>query len=100
MCHADVSPISWRLNVPVATVLAPHLETTHTCRNFTKVVEWAKEHHADNLRVELTQDEIDAILKDPPFDQGPWEDLSRFWRDFPGNKFFREWRDNSSDMEA
>jgi len=96
MCHADVSPISWRLNVPVAQVLAPHLETTHTCRNFAKVVEWAKEHEAKDLRVHLTPEEISSILENPPFDQGPWEDLSSFWKMFPGNKFFKEWMENGT----
>jgi len=99
MCHADVSPISWRLNVPVARVLAPRLETTHTCRNFTKIQEWAREHEAKTLRQELTPEEIAAILEDPPFDQSPWEDLSSFWEQFPGNKFFKEWRD-ADEQEA
>ncbi|KAB5563094.1 hypothetical protein GE09DRAFT_1219675 [Coniochaeta sp. 2T2.1] len=93
MCNADVAPISWRLNVPVGRVLAPQLETTHTCRNFTKIVEWAREHEAKGLRQELTDREREAFLADPPFDQSPWEDQSGFWQAFPGNPFFKQWRE-------
>lgn len=97
MCHGDVAPISWRLNVPTAKFLAAHLETTHVCRNFTKIREWGRAHEAKELRIELTPEEIKSILDDPPFDQNPWEDASSFWRDFPGNPFFKEWRNEEKE---
>ncbi|KAH8889433.1 hypothetical protein GQ53DRAFT_652198 [Thozetella sp. PMI_491] len=92
MCNADVTPISWRFNVPVGEVLGPHLETTHTCRNFTKIVEWAREHEAVGLRQVLTPEERRELLENPPFDQSAWEDLSEFWPQFPGNKYFKQWQ--------
>jgi hypothetical protein len=94
MCNADVSPLSWRLNEPVGKVLAPQLETTHTCRNFSKVVEWARTHEAKDLRTALTEEEIRSIRENPPFEQTAWEDLSSFWKMFPGNKYFKQWREN------
>ncbi len=97
MCSADVSPISWRLNVPVGLVLAPQLETTHTCRNFTKIVEWAHEHEAADLRQILTEEERQDIIDNLPFDQSAWEDLSEFWPPFPGNKYFKQWQDGWND---
>jgi len=99
MCNADVSPISWRLNVPVGRVLAPQLETTHSCRNFTKIVEWAREHEAKGLRQELTEDERRAFLADPPFDQSAWEDLSGFWAQFPGNTYFKQWQEGWNETQ-
>lgn len=92
MCNADVSPITWRLNLPVGAVLAPNLETTHTCRNFSKIVEWARMHEATDLRQEVTQEERQEIIDNPPFDQTAWEDLSEFWAAFPGNTYFKQWQ--------
>jgi len=93
MCNVDVSPLTWRLNLPVGAVLAPNLETTHTCRNFSKIVEWAREHEALGLQQAVTEQERQDIIDNPPFDQTAWEDLSGFWPAFPGNKYFKQWQD-------
>jgi hypothetical protein len=99
MCNADVSPISWRLNLPIGAVLAPNLETTHTCRNFSKIVEWARENEALDLRQAVTDEERQEIIDNPPFDQAAWEDLSEFWPSFPGNTYFKQWQNGWNETD-
>ncbi|KAI1264679.1 hypothetical protein F5Y18DRAFT_427816 [Xylariaceae sp. FL1019] len=92
MCHADISPVAWRLNVPVRKMIIPRLSTTHTCRNFSKIHEWAKEHSAGDWNYNVTADIAEEILRTAPDDQGPDEDIEEFYKAFPGDTFFRYWR--------
>jgi hypothetical protein len=96
MCHGDISPISWHVNVPVSTGVFSRLATTHTCRDFSSIQQWAKDHSAGYFPLELEPEQINTILDNPPFDQSPWEDLEEFWWMFPGNKFFKHWRGEGS----
>ncbi|KAG9185549.1 hypothetical protein G6011_06880 [Alternaria panax] len=45
MCHADISPLQFRINA-INGILAPDLATRHTCRDFSKIHQWAKEREA------------------------------------------------------
>jgi hypothetical protein len=92
MCHADVSPNSWHVNVPMSNGIFSRIATTHTCRNFAKIQEWGRQHET-SFGGAVPQNEVDRILENPPFDQTPWEDLESVWWKFPGNKFFKQWRD-------
>ncbi|PYI07694.1 hypothetical protein BO78DRAFT_366516 [Aspergillus sclerotiicarbonarius CBS 121057] len=94
MCHADVSPISFHVNVPAKTGIFPRLATTHTCRNFTKIQDWARHHEAGNWNFSLTRDEADEIVRTAGFDQSPLEDIEFLWELFPGNTFFKHWQEN------
>ncbi|KJX92026.1 hypothetical protein TI39_contig5958g00001 [Zymoseptoria brevis] len=44
-CTGDISPLRHRIN-GINGILAPDLAARHTCRNFTKIKEWAKERQA------------------------------------------------------
>lgn len=99
MCNADVSPNSWHINMPISSGVFPRIATTHTCRNFEKVQDWAKKHQVPaSFDPLIPKDEIEKILNDPPADQLPWEDLTSVWWKFPGNKFFKEWRDANENL--
>ncbi|KAI0151866.1 hypothetical protein GGR57DRAFT_513842 [Xylariaceae sp. FL1272] len=94
MCHADISPVAWRLNVPIRKMIIPRLSTTHTCRNFSKIHEWAREHSAGDWNFNVTADIAEEILRTAPNDQGPDEDIEEFYMAFPGDTFFRYWREH------
>ena len=100
MCHADVSPMPFRVNVPQNEVIVPRLATTHTCRNFTKVQEWAKAHHAGAWNYNVTAEQAEEIIRESGFDNAPWEDIEDQYPAFPGNKFFKYWRDHPEEAEA
>jgi hypothetical protein len=42
MCSADISPLSWEW-VPDLQKYVPNMRSTHVCRNFEKIQEWARE---------------------------------------------------------
>lgn len=93
MCHSDVAPIPFHVNVPARKGIFPRLATTHTCRNFTKIQEWAREHAVgewkykfDNL--EEAMEVIDAV----DWDQGPGENIQELYYLFPGDQYFEYWQ--------
>ncbi len=43
-------------------------------------------------RQDVTAEERQEIIDNPPFDQSAWEDLSEFWPSFPGNTYFKQWQ--------
>ncbi|PMD63757.1 uncharacterized protein K444DRAFT_626451 [Hyaloscypha bicolor E] len=95
MCHSDVSPVSWHLNMPKRNVIIPQLSTTHTCRNFTKIQEWAMENSAGDWNYMVDSKEAaDEILRTAGFDQAPDEDMGSQYDKFPGDPFFKYWRDH------
>ncbi|KAK8084275.1 hypothetical protein PG997_005546 [Apiospora hydei] len=100
MCHADVSPISWRLNVPVKKMLIPQLSTTHTCRNFSRVHEWAQQHRAGAWNYNVTADMAEEIIRTSGFDQAPDEDIEDQYENFPGDPFFRYWREHPDEAKV
>jgi len=94
MCHADVSPIPFHVNVPASTGIFPRLATTHTCRNFTKVQEWAKAHRAENWSWSLRPGEAEEVTQAAGFDRSPDEDIQFLYELFPGHMFFKSWSDH------
>jgi hypothetical protein len=94
MCHADVSPIPFHVNVPSSKGIFPRLAIIHTCRNFTKIQEWARERFAGDWTVELEPDEVQYIIDTVGFPQDPEEDIEFLYGLFPGNKFFKYWREH------
>jgi hypothetical protein len=44
MCSSDISAVPWKW-VDEVHESFPNSETEHTCRNFTKIHEWAKAHY-------------------------------------------------------
>ncbi|BAE62512.1 unnamed protein product [Aspergillus oryzae RIB40] len=94
MCHADVSPIPFHINVPARKGIFPRLATTHTCRNFTKIQEWARERFAGEWRVELEPEEAQYVIDTAGFSQDPEEDIQFLYELFPGDKFFKYWREH------
>jgi hypothetical protein len=94
MCHADVAPISFHINLPASTGIFPRLATTHTCRNFSKIQQWARDHSAGNFEFRLDYEEAQEIAKNAPFDQSPEEDIEFLYDKFPGDKYFKHWREN------
>ncbi|TVY57693.1 Cyclochlorotine biosynthesis protein O [Lachnellula cervina] len=95
MCHSDVSPVSWHLNMPKRNVIIPQLSTTHTCRNFTKIQEWARENSAGDWNYMVDSKEAaDEIARTAGFDQAPDEDMGNQYDKFPGDLFFKYWRDH------
>ncbi|KAE8356752.1 hypothetical protein BDV28DRAFT_163765 [Aspergillus coremiiformis] len=94
MCHADVSPIPFHINVPARKGIFPRLATTHTCRNFTKIQDWAKERFAGDWRVELEPEEAQYVIDTAGFSQDPEEDIQFLYELFPGDRFFKYWREH------
>lgn len=94
MCHADVAPIPFHVNVPARKGIFPRLQTTHTCRNFTKIQEWAKENSAGDWDYNLNQKQALEIIESAGFDQGPEENIQELWYLFPGDTYFEHWQNN------
>jgi hypothetical protein len=46
MCSADVTPYTWTWNETIQ-LHANRISTPHTCRNFDKIRDWAREHNGD-----------------------------------------------------
>jgi hypothetical protein len=42
-CSADISTIYWAWD-PERNATVPNAKTTHVCRNFIRIQEWAREH--------------------------------------------------------
>ncbi|KAE8168442.1 hypothetical protein BDV40DRAFT_283901 [Aspergillus tamarii] len=80
MCHTDVSPVPFHVNVPARKGIFPRLATTHTCRNLTKIQEWARERFAGDGRMELGPEEAMD------------EDIQFLYELFPEDTFFKYWR--------
>jgi hypothetical protein len=97
MCHADVAPIPFHVNVPANFGIFPRLATTHTCKNFTKIQEWAWEHQAGEWSFNVSKDEAQKIIEESGFDNSPEEDIQFLYGLFPGNKWFKFWREHSVD---
>ncbi|GAQ47695.1 hypothetical protein AAWM_06151 [Aspergillus awamori] len=100
MCHADVAPIPFRVNFPASKVIVPRLATTHTCRNFTKIQEWAKEHKASYWNYNVTAEQAEEIMRESGFDNAPWESIDDQYMEFPGNTFFTYWREHPEEAKA
>ncbi|EPE30612.1 hypothetical protein GLAREA_03579 [Glarea lozoyensis ATCC 20868] len=100
MCHADVSPISFHVNVPVAKGVFPRLATTHTCRDFSKIQQWAKDHQAGPWEMHLTPEHAKKIIKEANFDQSPFEDIEFMYDQFPGEMWFKYWRDHPEEAKV
>lgn len=94
MCHADVAPIPFHVNVPINSGVFPRLATTHTCRNFTKVQLWAKEHWAGEWDFRVNETKAKEIIDASGFDNSPEEDIQFLYEMFPGNKWFKFWREH------
>ncbi|KAK4222474.1 hypothetical protein QBC38DRAFT_375052 [Podospora fimiseda] len=94
MCHADVSPIPFHVNVPVNQGIFPRLATTHTCKNFTKLQEWAKQNWAGEWDFRLSKEKAQEIIDASGFDNSPEEDIEFLYEHFPGNKWFKYWREH------
>ncbi|KAK7691291.1 hypothetical protein QCA50_004685 [Cerrena zonata] len=48
MCSADISSIVWQWSDAQSTAV-PRMDTVHSCKNFDKVVEWAKAHKIEEF---------------------------------------------------
>lgn len=95
MCQADVAPVSFHVNVPFNRGIFPRLATTHTCRNFTKIQEWARENQAPEFEFMIEdQAKLQEIIDESGFDHSPEENMEGLYWMFPGNKFFQYWRDH------
>ncbi|CAN8099970.1 unnamed protein product [Discula destructiva] len=95
MCHADVAPVSFHVNVPFNRGIFPRLATTHTCRNFAKIQDWARANQAPDFEF-MIQDpaKLQEIIDQSGFDHSPEENMEGLYWMFPGNKFFQYWRDH------
>ncbi|KAF9522396.1 hypothetical protein CPB83DRAFT_777148, partial [Crepidotus variabilis] len=48
MCSVDITPIPWRWDFK-DKIAKPTADIQHTCRNFDKVKDWAKENHLEKF---------------------------------------------------
>lgn len=60
MCSADVTPFVWAWHEETQRSV-PRADTLHSCRNFGKVRQWAKDHEID--REFLTEIHIEDDLE-------------------------------------
>ena len=68
MCTVDVTPLVWQWNCE-RQKLIPKATVVHTCRNFDRVRDWAKEHNMVNREFDLSHRETND-----PLDPATWED--------------------------
>ncbi|KAG9195013.1 hypothetical protein G6011_00133 [Alternaria panax] len=95
MCQADIAPVSFHVNIPFNRGIFPRLATTHTCRNFTKVQQWAKAHQAPEFDFMIDDpNTLQKIIDESGFDHSPEENMEGLYWMFPGNKYFKHWRDH------
>ncbi|WYZ44001.1 hypothetical protein EsH8_VII_000437 [Colletotrichum jinshuiense] len=94
MCHADVSPIPFHINVPANFGIFPRLATTHTCKNFTKIQQWAMDRWAGDWDFNVNETQAQELIDTSGFDNSPEEDIQFLWKLFPGNKFFKFWQEH------
>ena len=100
MCQSDVAPVSFHVNIPFNRGIFPRLATTHTCRNFTKVQEWAKKHEAPEFEFMISdQAKLQEIIDESGFDHSPEENMEGLYMMFPGNRYFKYWRDHPLEEE-
>ncbi|CAE7193445.1 hypothetical protein P3342_009432 [Pyrenophora teres f. teres] len=101
MCQSDVAPVSFHVNIPFNRGIFPRLAATHTCRNFSKVQEWAKEHRAPEFEFMISDPEkLQEIIHESGFDHSPEENMEGLYWMFPGNKFFKHWQDHPMEDEV
>ncbi|KAH6653029.1 hypothetical protein BKA67DRAFT_659676 [Truncatella angustata] len=97
MCHADVAPIPFHVNIPAKKGIFPRLATTHTCRNFERIQQWSRDNWAGDWDFNLNPEKADEIIAASGFDNDPEEDIEFLWRLFPGDPFFKHWREHQSE---
>ncbi|UJO20680.1 Cyclochlorotine biosynthesis protein O [Fulvia fulva] len=96
MCNADISPISWHVNVPFNRGIYPRLATTHTCKDFSQIQKWAAEHHAPSFEQRIYDfEELQRVIDDTDIDHSTEEDLQNQYWLFPGDKWFKHWREHT-----
>lgn len=69
MCHSDITPIVWTWSDPHdgrAPFNGGHVNTIHTCRNFDKIWQWAKESEMNG------EFDINVPYEDPKLDIPIW----------------------------
>jgi hypothetical protein len=52
------------------------------------------EHMAGNFEFLLEPEQARQIIETAPVDQGPEEDIQFLYDLFPGNKYFKHWREH------
>ncbi|KAK4031469.1 hypothetical protein C8A01DRAFT_51453 [Parachaetomium inaequale] len=72
MYYADVAPIPFHVNFPA--------------------------NHVIDYKV--TPEQADEIIRTSGFDNAPWEDIQDQYIAFPGNTYFKYWRDHPEEVEA
>jgi hypothetical protein len=86
--------------VPVKTFAVPRFATAHTCRNFEKIRAWGKANSAGNFNFSLTPAKATEIIENSSWSHDPEEDIEDLWPAFPGNKFFKHWRENPAPAKS
>ncbi|KAF7196920.1 hypothetical protein HII31_01838 [Pseudocercospora fuligena] len=95
VCNADVSPLSFHVNVPFNRGIYPRLATAHSCRDFSLVQEWAKTHHAQGFQGRIYNfTRLQEIIDDTDIDHSTEEDLQDHPDLFPGDEYFHYWREH------
>ncbi|SMY20992.1 unnamed protein product [Zymoseptoria tritici ST99CH_1A5] len=101
VCHADVAPLSWHVNVPFNRGIYPRLASTHTCRNFSQINKWAEEHQAPEFTQKVkNRTELQQIIDGTDIDHSTEEDLQDMYELFPGDQWFKHWREHPYDGEV
>ncbi|KAK3368288.1 hypothetical protein B0H63DRAFT_565013 [Podospora didyma] len=75
MCHADISPIPFHVNAPKNTGILPRLQTTHTCRNFERIQQWARDHSAGEWDFNVNPEKAQEIIEASGFDNSNEEGI-------------------------
>jgi len=79
MCHADVSPISFHVVQPpldrddIGRGIFPRLSTRHTCRNYAKIQNWARDRYVGKWSPLLSVEEARRVAEQAGFDQSSME---------------------------
>ncbi|KJX97225.1 hypothetical protein TI39_contig523g00003 [Zymoseptoria brevis] len=94
-CNADVAPVSWHVNVPFNRGIYPRLASTHTCRDFSQIQKWAKEHKSADFQQRIyNYTELQQVIDGTDIDHSTEEDLDDQYMLFPGDKYFKHWREH------
>lgn len=80
MCHADVTPIPfWSKPEFKNSEITPMFKIPHTCRNYDRILDWAKENVVDQF--ECTDEDTCGTLNAITMTVAPGDPQPTYWPD-------------------
>lgn len=100
-CKSSPSPSSHQpTQLTLLSFSSPRLTTTHTCKDYSRIQEWGHAHQAPphNFMINDTET-LQQIIDESGFDHSPEENVQGLYWMFPGDLFFKYWREHPYEGE-